>query len=93
MYSAATGMVAQQTNIDAIAHNLANVNTTGFKKSRVNFQDLLYETLKAPGADIQNGGRIPDEKTCRGCHEDDRFHYDERLPRIAHPRPSESDEG
>ena len=49
MFSAATGMIAQQTTIDTIANNLANVNTTGFKKSRVNFQDLLYETLKPPG--------------------------------------------
>lgn len=49
MFSAATGMVAQQTNIDTIANNLANVNTTGFKKSRVNFQDLLYESVRPPG--------------------------------------------
>jgi hypothetical protein len=36
---------------------------------------------------LQNGGRVPEETTCRMCHEDDRFHYDERLPKIAHPRP------
>lgn len=60
MYTAATGMVAQQANIDTIAHNMANVNTTGFKKSRVNFQDLLYETLKAPGGQTANGINIPE---------------------------------
>jgi flagellar basal-body rod protein FlgG len=43
-------MNAQQLNIDTIANNLANVNTTGFKKSRARFQDLLYQTLRSPGA-------------------------------------------
>ncbi|HOV98939.1 MAG TPA: flagellar basal-body rod protein FlgG [Bacteroidota bacterium] len=43
---AATGMFAQQLNVDLIAHNLANVNTIGFKKSRPEFQDLMYQTLK-----------------------------------------------
>ncbi|MCP4548356.1 MAG: flagellar basal-body rod protein FlgG [bacterium] len=43
--TAASGMKAQQTNVDAIANNLANVNTTGFKRSRVQFKDLLYQTL------------------------------------------------
>jgi flagellar basal-body rod protein FlgG len=47
--TAATGMYAQQLNIDTIAHNLANVNTTGFKKSRPEFQDLMYQTLKTSG--------------------------------------------
>ena len=60
MFSAATGMIAQQTNIDTIAHNMANVNTTGFKKSRVNFQDLLYETVKAPGGLTAAGTTIPE---------------------------------
>lgn len=50
LYTAATGMQAQELAIDVIAHNLANVNTTGFKKSRADFQDLLYQTLVAPGA-------------------------------------------
>jgi flagellar basal-body rod protein FlgG len=49
LYTAASGMDAQQTNIDNVAHNLANVNTTGFKKSRVEFEDLVYQTVKAPG--------------------------------------------
>ena len=47
--TAATGMLAQQLNIDTIAHNLANVNTTGFKKSRPEFQDLMYQTIKTSG--------------------------------------------
>lgn len=50
LFTAATGMNAQQNNIDVIANNLANVNTNGFKKSRADFQDLLYETLIEPGA-------------------------------------------
>lgn len=48
--TAATGMQAQQTNMDVIANNLANVSTTGFKKSRAEFEDLMYHTLKEPGA-------------------------------------------
>ena len=50
LYTAATGMEAQQLNIDVIAHNLANVSTTGFKRSRADFQDLLYQTLREPGS-------------------------------------------
>jgi len=49
LYTAASGMNAQQANIDNVAHNLANVNTTGFKKSRVEFEDLVYQQIKAPG--------------------------------------------
>lgn len=59
MFTGATGMIAQQLNVDAIAHNLANVNTTGFKKSRVNFQDLLYETIKPAGTETTAGATIP----------------------------------
>jgi flagellar basal-body rod protein FlgG len=50
LWTAATGMEAQQLNIDVIANNLANVNTTGFKKSRADFQDLLYQTIREAGA-------------------------------------------
>ena len=49
LFSAASGMVAQQLNIDNVANNLANANTTGFKHRRVLFQDLLYQNLIAPG--------------------------------------------
>ena len=59
LYTAATGMEAQQLNIDVVANNLANVNTTGFKKSRADFQDLLYQTLRAPGAPTSNNTQTP----------------------------------
>jgi len=52
--TAASGMFAQQLNIDVIAHNLANVNTTSFKRSRAEFQDLMYQILKAPVSANQN---------------------------------------
>jgi len=57
--TAATGMDAQQLRIDVIANNLANVNTTGFKRSRADFQDLLYQTSKAPGAAAAAGKELP----------------------------------
>lgn len=50
LYSAASGMTAQQLNVDNIAHNLANANTAGFKMRRAQFQDLLYQNLVQPGA-------------------------------------------
>jgi flagellar basal-body rod protein FlgG len=50
LHSAATGMSAQQNYIDVTSNNLANVNTAGFKKSRINFQDLIYQLERAPGA-------------------------------------------
>jgi len=59
LYTAATGMQAQQLNIDVIANNLANVNTAGFKKSRADFQDLLYQTLRAPGSPTTNNTQSP----------------------------------
>ena len=49
LYTAASGMNAQQTNIDNTAHNLANVNTTGFKKARVEFEDLVYQQVRGAG--------------------------------------------
>lgn len=59
LYIAATGMEAQQLNIDIISNNLANVNTSGFKRSRGDFQDLLYQTLKLPGAPSGAGNQVP----------------------------------
>ena len=50
LYSAASGMTAQQMNVDNIAHNLANANTNGFKMRRTQFQDLLYQSFVQPGA-------------------------------------------
>ncbi|MBF0442382.1 MAG: flagellar basal-body rod protein FlgG [Oligoflexales bacterium] len=59
LFSAATGMESQQITIDTIANNLANVNTTGFKRSRANFHDLLYQTLRAPGQNSTAGTIVP----------------------------------
>jgi flagellar basal-body rod protein FlgG len=50
LYSAASGMTAQQMNVDNIAHNLANANSTGFKARRAQFQDLIYQTVVQPGS-------------------------------------------
>ena len=59
LYSAAAGMESQQMNLDVISNNLANVNTTGFKKSKIEFQELLYQTTRAPGADQGSGNQLP----------------------------------
>ncbi len=59
LWTAATGMRAQQLNIDVIANNLANVNTVGFKRTRADFQDLMYQTLRPPGADSTATTKIP----------------------------------
>ena len=55
---AATGMLAQQTNVDVIANNIANLNTTGYKRFRPEFQDLLYQNLRRVGADSSDSGTI-----------------------------------
>jgi flagellar basal-body rod protein FlgG len=59
LWTAATGMEAQQQNIDVISNNLANLNTAAFKKSRANFHDLLYQTLRAPGQNATTGTVVP----------------------------------
>jgi len=59
LFTAATGMQAQQLNLDTVANNLANVNTTGFKRNRVDFQDLLYQTLRPAGTRVTNGVEVP----------------------------------
>jgi flagellar basal-body rod protein FlgG len=59
LYASATGMESQQTNLDVIANNLANVNTTGFKKSKAEFQDMLYQTSRTPGAEQGAGNQLP----------------------------------
>src|ERR1039457_1011674 len=59
LWTAASGMQAQQLNIDVIANNLANVNTASFKKSRSDFQDLMYQNLKTTGAPSTNTTQIP----------------------------------
>ena len=50
LYTAAAGMSAQQFHIDTISHNLANINTTGFKRVRAEFQDLIYLSIHRPTA-------------------------------------------
>ena len=57
--TAATGMTGQQMMVDVIANNLANANTTGFKRSQINFQDLLYVTMKEPGTEVASGISSP----------------------------------
>jgi len=57
--TAATGMMAQQTLVDVIANNLANVNTTGFKRSQIDFQDLLYDKVQESGTEISPGINTP----------------------------------
>lgn len=59
LYSARTGMVAQELQLDTLSNNLANVNTAGFKKSRAQFEDIFYQELRAVGADTAGGGQIP----------------------------------
>ena len=59
LWTAASGMAAQKLNMDVIANNLANVNTSGFKKSRPDFVDLLYQNLRSPGASTSAGGEVP----------------------------------
>ena len=57
---ASTGMLAQQTNVDVISNNIANMNTTGFKRQRAEFQDLLYQQVSRPGASSSaDGTRVP----------------------------------
>lgn len=55
---AATGMQAQQLNVEVISNNIANMNTTGFKRQRAEFQDLLYQNLERPGASTSSAGTI-----------------------------------
>jgi flagellar basal-body rod protein FlgG len=59
LWTAGTGMNAQQLNIDVISNNLANVNTSGYKKSRVDFQDLVYQDLRSSGTPVLTGAQIP----------------------------------
>ncbi len=59
MHAAATGMKALDTKLDVVANNLANINTTGFKRSRTNFEDLFYEARREPGARDANDEPAP----------------------------------
>ena len=59
LYSAASGMTAQQLNVDNIANNLANASTTGYKMRRAQFQDLLYQSMSQPGASAGQQTTVP----------------------------------
>ncbi len=59
LYTAATGMEAQQLKLDTISNNLANASTTGFKKARAEFEDMLADTVRGAGAPQPNGGTAP----------------------------------
>ncbi len=61
LFSAATGMKAQDTNIDVISNNIANVNTTAFKGVRANFQDLMYQRISVAGATDGENNQVPSE--------------------------------
>src|SRR4051794_26582569 len=59
LYTAATGMEAMESKLDVIANNMANINTTGFKKDRANFEDIFYRNYRLPGAEDADGSRTP----------------------------------
>ncbi|MGA3173589.1 MAG: flagellar basal-body rod protein FlgG [Syntrophorhabdales bacterium] len=59
LWTAGTGMNVQQVNLDVIANNIANVNTTAFKTSRASFQDLIYQTLRLQGTKNEQGNQVP----------------------------------
>lgn len=59
LWTAATGMVAQQLEQDVVANNLANVNTVGFKKSRADFEDLMYQVITKAGSQTSAGNQLP----------------------------------
>ena len=59
LWTAASGMIGQQFHIDTVSHNLSNVNTTGYKKERADFEDLLYQNLKISGTPATNASVVP----------------------------------
>jgi len=59
LWIAKTGLEAQQTNMDVISNNLANVGTNGFKRTRAVFQDLMYQTVRQPGAQVGDANQLP----------------------------------
>ena len=69
LWTSATGMQAQALNLDVIANNLANVNTAGFKKSRAEFQDLLYETLRPAGTSSSQRNSRARIASCHSCRD------------------------
>ena len=59
LFTSASGLAAQQFNLDVIANNLANVSTSGFKKTRANFEDLIYQTQRDPGSQTGPNSQLP----------------------------------
>ena len=59
LWTSASGMIAQQTHLDVVSHNLANVNTQGYKKRRADFEDLMYQIYREPGAPIEPDSLVP----------------------------------
>ncbi|MFC3338450.1 flagellar basal-body rod protein FlgG [Paracandidimonas soli] len=59
LWIAKTGLESQQTNMDVISNNLANVNTTSFKRGRAVFEDLMYQTVRQPGAQVGDANQLP----------------------------------
>lgn len=59
LFIAQTGMTAQQTALDVVSHNLANVSTTGFKRNRADFQDLIYQNLRQVGGQTSDANQLP----------------------------------
>ena len=59
LWTSASGMIAQQTHLDVVTHNLANVNTQGYKKRRADFEDLMYQIYREPGAPIEPDSVVP----------------------------------
>ena len=82
---ASTGMLAQQTNVEVIANNLANMNTTGFKEQRAEFQDLLYQNVADAGRPDLRPGHI-----CAQRHPDRRRRQDRRD--LSHHHPGRPDQ-
>ena len=68
LYTAATGMQALETKLDVIANNLANVNTTAFKKGRANFEDLFYDHQVLPGRRMTREGKRPPARPWAWAH-------------------------
>jgi flagellar basal body rod protein FlgG len=77
LYTAASGMSAQQMNLDTIANNLANSSTTGFRQLRLQFQDMVYQNLVTPGA------RTPLPPGCRSVWAPSRRRPRSLIPRVS----------
>ncbi len=59
LFTAATGMMVQQRHLDVISNNIANANTAGYKRSRADFQELMYQTIRAAGVRTEEGNQVP----------------------------------